>query len=151
MDSVTINSLVDILTANIVSQKNVDSRMPEVKDEEIIIRCVTVHKAKGLEYGAVILPYCSSPINMMKRVDMNVSVAHKDRLQVGYQIRVNSDGETDIYQNDFFNEDLEKNERMREEARILYVAMTRAIRSFAWIELENKKSKSWQNLIWEEP
>lgn len=150
MDSVTINSLVDILTANIVSQKNVDSRMPEVKDEEIIVRCVTVHKAKGLEYGAVILPYCSSPINMMKRVDMNVSVAHKDKLQVGYQIQVNSDEETDIYQNDFFNEDLEKNERMREEARILYVAMTRAIRSFAWIELENKKSKSWQNLIWEE-
>lgn len=150
MDSVTINSLVDILTANIVSQKNVDSRMPEVKGEEIIIRCVTVHKSKGLEYGAVILPYCSSPINMMKRVDMNVSVAHRDLLQVGYQIKVNSDGATDIYQNDFFNEDLEKNERMREEARILYVAMTRAIRSFAWIELENKKSKSWQNLIWEE-
>lgn len=150
MDSVTINSLVDILTANIVSQKNVDSRMPEVKGEEIIIRCVTVHKSKGLEYGAVILPYCSSPINMMKRVDMNVSVAHRETLQVGYQIKVNSDGATDIYQNDFFNEDLEKNERMREEARILYVAMTRAIRSFAWIELENKKSKSWQNLIWEE-
>lgn len=150
MDSVTINSLVDILTANIVSQKNVDSRMPEVNGEEIIIRCVTVHKSKGLEYGAVILPYCSSPINVMKRVDMNVSVAHRDRLQVGYQIKVNSDGATDIYQNDFFNENLEKNERMREEARILYVAMTRAIRSFAWIELENKKSKNWQNLIWEE-
>lgn len=149
MDSVTINSLVDILTANIVSQKNVDSRMPEVKGE-YIIRCVTVHKSKGLEYGAVILPYCSSPINMMKRVDMNVSVAHREQLQVGYQIKVSSDGATDIYQNDFFNEDLEKNERMREEARILYVAMTRAIRSFAWIELENKKSKSWQNLIWEE-
>ena len=150
MDSVTINSLVDILTANIVSQKNVDSRVPEVNGEEIIIRCVTVHKSKGLEYGAVILPYCSSPINVMKRVDMNVSVAHRDRLQVGYQIKVNSDGATDIYQNDFFNENLEKNERMREEARILYVAMTRAIRSFAWIELENKKSKNWQNLIWEE-
>ena len=86
----------------------------------------------------------------MKRVDMNVSVAHRDRLQVGYQIKVNSDGATDIYQNDFFNENLEKNERMREEARILYVAMTRAIRSFAWIELENKKSKNWQNLILEE-
>ena len=150
MDSVTINSLVDILTANIVSQKNVDSRMPETKGEDVIIRCVTVHKSKGLEYGTVILPYCSSPINMMKRVDMNVSVAHGDKVQVGYQIKVSSDEGTDIYQNDYFNEDLEKNERMREEARILYVAMTRAIRNFSWIELENKKSKCWQNLIWEE-
>lgn len=150
MDSITINSLVDILTANIVSQKNVDSRMPEVKGDEIIVRCVTVHKSKGLEYGSVILPYCSASINMMKRVDMNVSVAHKKTVEIGYQIKVNNDGSTDVYQNDFFNEELEKNERMREEARILYVAMTRAIRSFSWIELANKKTKCWQNLIWEE-
>lgn len=150
MDSITINSLVDILTANIVSQKNVDSRMPEVKGDEIIVRCVTVHKSKGLEYGSVILPYCSASINMMKRVDMNVSVAHKKAVEIGYQIKVNNDGSTDVYQNDFFNEELEKNERMREEARILYVAMTRAIRSFSWIELANKKTKCWQNIIWEE-
>ena len=149
MDSVTINSLVDILTANIVSKKNVDSRMPDIKGDEIIVRCVTVHKSKGLEYGAVILPYCSAPINIMKRVDMNVSVAHKKTTEIGYQIKVNNNEAIDVYQNDFFNEDLEKNERMREEARILYVAMTRAIRTFSWIELANKKTKCWQNLIWE--
>ena len=39
---------------------------------------------------------------------------------------------------------------MREEARILYVAMTRAIRSFSWISLDNKKTMCWQNLVWEE-
>ena len=74
MDSVSINSIVDILTANIVSQKNVDSREPDTsKEKEAVVRCVTVHKAKGLEYGAVILPYCSTSINTMKRTDMNVS------------------------------------------------------------------------------
>lgn len=152
MDSLTINSLVDILTANIISQKNVDSRTPEVSDDEIIIRCVTVHKAKGLEYGAVILPYCSSAINIMKRTDMNVSVMGdaEEGIKIGYQIKVKNNEVTDVFQNDLFNEDLEKNERMREEARILYVAMTRAIRSFSWIALENKKTKCWQNLVWEE-
>lgn len=126
-----------------------DSRLPDVKNEEVVIKCVTVHKAKGLEYGAVILPYCSSSINVMKRTDMNVSIINEDRLRVGYQIKVPNDGGTLVFQNDFFDESMEKNERMREEARILYVAMTRAIRSFSWIALDNTKNKCWQNLVWE--
>ena len=38
-------------------------------------------------------------------------------------------------------------EKAREEARILYVAMTRSIRSFSWIEIQGKQNLSWQNLI----
>lgn len=149
-DSLTINSLVDILSANIVSKKNVDSRLPETDENEVVIKCITVHKAKGLEYGAVILPFCSSSINIMKRSDMNVSITQGDKIKIGYQIKNQTDTGTDVFQNDLFDESMEKNERMREEARILYVAMTRAIRSFSWIALDNKKNKCWQNLIWEE-
>lgn len=146
MDSLSINSLVDILTANIVSVKNVDSRLPDVKGQEYVIKCVTVHKSKGLEYGSVILPYCSAAINIMKRSDINVSVMNENGIKVGYQIKTDDD----IYQNDLFDESMEKSERMREETRILYVAMTRAIRSFSWIALNEKNSKCWQNLIWED-
>lgn len=151
VDSISINSIVDILTANIVSQKNVDSREPDTsKEDGVIVRCVTVHKAKGLEYDAVILPYCSTSINAMKRTDMNVSVLDEgNMIKVGYQIKFEADHVTTVFQNDFFDESLEKNERMREEARILYVAMTRAVRSFSWIALENRRNKCWQNLIWE--
>lgn len=145
MDSLSINSLVDILTANIVSVKNVDSRLPDVKGQDYVIKCVTVHKSKGLEYGAVILPYCSAAINIMKRSDINVSVVNDNGIKIGYQVKTDDDK----YQNDFFDENMEKSERMREETRILYVAMTRAIRDFSWIALDGKKSKCWQNLIWE--
>ena len=150
-DSVSINTLVDILKGNIVSQKNVDSR--ELDDDthnELVIRCVTVHKAKGLEYGAVILPYCSFPIDKMKRTDMNVSVFPEKDVRIGYQIKLDIDHVEATYQNNHFDENSEINERMREEARILYVAMTRAISSFSWISLENKRGNCWQNLIWEE-
>lgn len=146
MDSLSINSLVDILTANIVSVKNVDSRLPDVKGQEYVIKCVTVHKSKGLEYGSVILPYCSAAINIMKRSDINVSVVNESGIKVGYQIKTDDDR----YQNDYFDESMEKSERMREETRILYVAMTRAIRTFSWIALSGKNSKCWQNLIWED-
>ena len=107
---------------------------------------MTVHKSKGLEYGSVILPYCSAAINIMKRSDTNVSVVNENGIKVGYQIKTDDD----IYQNNYFDESMEKSERMREETRILYVAMTRAIRTFSWISLNGKKSKCWQNLIWED-
>ncbi len=150
-DSVSINSLVDVLKANIVSQKNVDSRELENEEsDEVVIRCVTVHKSKGLEYGAVILPYCSFAIDRMKRTDMNVSVFPGEDVRIGYQIKFDVDHTKATYQNDIFDEGLEKNERMREEARILYVAMTRAISSFSWILLESKHGNCWQNLIWRE-
>ena len=146
MDALSINSLVDILTANIVSVKNVDSRLPDVKGQEYVIKCVTVHKSKGLEYGSVILPYCSAAINIMKRSDINVSVVNESGIKVGYQIKTDNDR----YQNDYFDESMEKSERMREETRILYVAMTRAIRTFSWIAPSGKNGKCWQNLIWED-
>ena len=146
MDSLTINSLVDILTANIVSARNVDSRLPDVKGQDYVIKCVTVHKAKGLEYGAVILPYCSAAIDIMKRSSVNVSVIDDGGIKVGYQIKTDDD----TYQNDFFDESLETSERAREEARILYVAMTRAIRNFSWIVFKGKRHLCWQNLIRED-
>lgn len=146
MDSLSINSLVDILTANIVSVKNVNSRLPDVKGQDYVIKCVTVHKSKGLEYGSVILPYCSAAINSMKRSDINVSIMDDDGIKVGYQIKTDDDR----FQNDYFDESMEKSERVREETRILYVAMTRAIRSFSWISMNGKNSKCWQNLIWED-
>ena len=76
---------VDILTANIVSVKNVDSRLPDVKGQEYVIKCVTVHKSKGLEYGSVILPYCSAAINIMKRSDINVSVVNESGISEIWQ------------------------------------------------------------------
>ena len=150
-DSVSINTLVDVLKANIVSQKNVDSReLKNAESNEMVIRCVTVHKSKGLEYGAVILPYCSYAIDRMKRTDMNVSVFSEEDVKIGYQIKFDVDHAKETFQNNIFDESIEKNERMREEARILYVAMTRAISSFSWIELEGRRGNCWQNLIWRE-
>ena len=150
MDVLTINSLVDVLLANIRSCKNVDSRNPDSDSNgnPIVVRSITVHKSKGLEYGAVILPYCSYAINRMKKADLHISTSLAEQgYQVGYQIKT-VDNQT--FQNNFFDVTAEKAEREREEMRILYVAMTRAIRSFSWFKIENKNTMSWQKMIWEE-
>lgn len=147
LDSLTINSLVDILLANVQSCKNVDSRIPALESDGITVRCITIHKAKGLEYGAVILPYCSYPISQMKREALHISVTEKDgQYKVGYRLKTTSNT---VLQNNFFDVHAEEKEREREEMRILYVAMTRAIRSFSWLILENRDTVSWQKMIWE--
>ncbi|MBQ8514251.1 MAG: UvrD-helicase domain-containing protein [Ruminococcus sp.] len=146
VDRLTINTLQERLSSCIVSQVSVDSRIPASSQTEIPIQCVTVHKAKGLEYGHVILPFCSAPIDMVKKSQLHISTEKDgDRYRIGYSLNIPETGAA--VQNTYYDEHIEKAEKSREEARVLYVAMTRAMRSFSWIEIEGKQNFSWQNLI----
>lgn len=146
VDRLTINTLQEHLYNSIISQVSVDSRTPTSNEDDTAIQCITVHKSKGLEYGHVIMPFCSASINFIKRTQLHISTAKSEgRYRIGYSMSVGNSGET--IQNDFYDEIIEKSEKAREETRILYVAMTRAIRSFSWIEIQGKQNLSWQNLI----
>ena len=145
IDKLTINTLYEHLYSSIASHVSVDSRSPEESDNAQSIQCITVHKSKGLEYGHVILPYCSFPIDKMKKAMLHVSAEKQNgRVTIGYRIE---QVETGAFQNSYYNISLETEERSREETRVLYVAMTRAIRSFSWIEVANNRTLNWQNLI----
>ena len=129
-----------------MSGTSVDSRLPIVDDEITPIQCITVHKAKGLEYGHVLVPYASASIDSMKNANLHISTQKiGGRTKVGYSIRYLDANER--INNEYFNENIERSERAREETRILYVAMTRAMRSFSWISVEGSKTLSWQMLI----
>ena len=146
VDRLTINTLQEHLHNSIVSQVSVDSRTPAQNEEETAIQCITVHKSKGLEYGHVIMPFCSASMDFIKRTQLQISTTkYQGRYRIGYSMSVGDSGET--VQNDFYDEIIEKSEKAREEARVLYVAMTRSIRSFSWIEIQGKHNLSWQNLI----
>ena len=146
VDRLTINTLQEHLHNSIVSQVSVDSRTPASNEDDAAIQCITVHKSKGLEYGHVIMPFCSASINFIKKSQLHIStIKHQDRYRIGYSMSVGDSGET--VQNDFYDEIIEKSEKAREEARVLYVAMTRSIRSFSWVEIQGKQNLSWQNLI----
>jgi ATP-dependent exoDNAse (exonuclease V) beta subunit len=130
----------------VVAGTSVDSRIPSTNLESAPIQCITIHKAKGLEYGHIILPFASFSINSIKKSNLHISTSDDDgRSRIGYSIKYGDYGEQ--ISNSHYNEDMEKSERSREETRILYVAMTRAIRSFSWIALAGKERLSWQTLI----
>ncbi len=146
VDRLTINTLQEHLHNSIVSQVSVDSRTPANNEDEAVIQCITVHKSKGLEYGHVIMPFCSASMNFIKRTQLHISTTkHQDRYRIGYSMSVGDSGGT--IQNDFYDEILEKSEKAREEARVLYVAMTRSMCSFSWVAIQGKQNLSWQNLI----
>lgn len=150
VDRLTINTLQEHLNNCIVAQISVDSRIPADQGEIDQIYCITVHKSKGLEYGHVIMPFCSTPIDRVKPTQLHVSVekSEDDHYKIGYSMSV--DEANKAVKNSYFDDDVEKSEKSREETRILYVAMTRAIRSFSWIDAEGKNALSWQNLIHKE-
>lgn len=146
VDRLTINTLQEHLHNSIVSQVSVDSRTPANNEDEAVIQCITVHKSKGLEYGHVIMPFCSASMNFIKKTQLHISTTkHQDRYRIGYSMSVGDSGGT--VQNDFYDEILEKSEKAREEARVLYVAMTRSMCSFSWVAIQGKQNLSWQNLI----
>lgn len=146
IDRLTVNTLREHLYRCITSQVSVDSRDLSTETEDIPIQCVTVHKAKGLEYGHVILPFCSFPIDCIKRSQLHISTEKTDgQTKIGYSLTIGD--ESRPIRNDYYNEQAEQAEKSREEARVLYVAMTRAIRSFSWIDLPGRRGLSWQPLI----
>ena len=144
-DNLTLNSFAKSMNVCIMSGVSVNSRIPPIENTATI-QCITVHKSKGLEYGHVIVPFAHFRIDMLKKAKLNVSVTEQgDQLLVGYAIE--QPDTQNSYRNEYYNEQAEKAERSREEARILYVAMTRAIRSFSWIVQDNVNGLAWQGLV----
>ena len=148
VSNITINSFAKSLNICIATGLSINSRIPPVEDSATI-QCITVHKAKGLEYGHVIIPFANFRIDKLKKAKLNLSVTEGNgQVCIGYAVE--QPDTRNSYHNGFYNEQVEKDERSREEARILYVAMTRAIRSFSWIVQDNVKGLSWQSLICKE-
>lgn len=142
IDALTLNQIIQYLSINILSGQQQLSRSMEVDDEGVHIICTTVHKSKGLEYGTVILPFTSEDISDIKKV----------KLEANYND--NSLSYTVLFENGIrernsnYSEDKEVQEQIAEESRILYVALTRAIRNCIWINnIDSAPHISWASLL----
>lgn len=142
IDALTLNQIIQYLSINILSGQQQLSRSMEVDDEGVHVICTTVHKSKGLEYGTVILPFTSEDISDIK----------KAKLEANYND--NSLSYTVLFENGIrernsnYSEDKEVQEQIAEESRILYVALTRAIRNCIWINnIDSAPHISWASLL----
>ncbi len=105
---------IDILEY-IEELKNRDESQAKVESErENVVKIMTIHKSKGLEYPVIIIPEMSSG----SFTDNSKINFHKD-IGIGLKLRDSSGIYDEI-------KELQKVEEYEEDKRILYVAMTRA-------------------------
>lgn len=143
VDYLTLNVIERSMHINIMTKQEELARNVENETDDIRVICTTVHKAKGLEYGCVIMPYMGMDIASMKKADLDVYVEN-DKLAYGVRIG----DEPNKKYNSNYDISQEQTERVNEESRVLYVALTRAIRNVVWMKDVKSKSKiSWQNLM----
>lgn len=142
IDSLTLNQIAEYLKINILTRQQQLAREISVDDENIQFLCTTIHGSKGLEYGTVILPYTDDDISDIKKVKLDANYSEsKLSYTVTFENKVRE-------KNSYYDEMLEVNEQIAEESRILYVALTRAIRNCVWINnLDSNTRISWKTLL----
>lgn len=134
----TINKIYDFLKINITTYQEEASRVRENESNEIQVICTTIHKSKGLEFGTVVLPFTNEDISNTNVGGLNVSIIDG---KVSYGFSLDQKG---FEFSSGFDAKVEVRERMCEESRILYVAMTRAIRNLVWFkDVDRDIENSW--------
>ncbi|MBD8899038.1 exodeoxyribonuclease V subunit beta [Rhodanobacter sp. DHG33] len=121
------HALIRFLAAQIASPgsgESAEAQLVRLESEAALIKLVTVHKSKGLEYPVVLLPFACG----FREVDADNAVQTRDshgRAQLDLQPDEDALREAD-------------RERLQEDLRLLYVALTRA-RHACWLGVANLK------------
>lgn len=143
-DYLTINKISDQLEVMILTKQEEEARASyHGQESTATVLCTTIHKSKGLEYDTVFVPYTNVDISCHKpKGDVDLIFFDK---KIGYRIK--GIDEQEIIQNNHYKEFIkdEKKDRRLEETRILYVALTRAIREIVYMKWQDAKSKKIKN------
>ena len=118
----TILELHQNLSVKVVTRQDEETRsvLGASDKPELKVYCMTVHKAKGLEFDWVILPKANVKLNSTTN-----GVLVKDDNSVAYSYEINH---MDVRNYNYDDEarELEKRSQLNEEYRVFYVALTRA-------------------------
>ena len=146
-----IQALYEWLKIQVITNRNINEADIMESIENNIIRVMTVHKAKGLEFHTVLIPYTTISFRKVEE-DKNKVIIYNPAKESGQRITFRykwKEGKfpESIASDGFARADsLEGDETDREETRLLYVAMTRAEERLSII-VPKKRDK---NLCWAE-
>ena len=150
-DKVSLYDIYQFLNLNIATNRTEQEAVVQSADDYRSVLCMTVHKSKGLEFDTIILPYTNRTFSTKEQTEILVDPVS---CQVGWYFTDSNRRETrqkkyNEMQNDLYDELKEKDiqAEIREECRILYVAMTRAIDSLICIVPEPRTDRTWAFLL----
>ena len=155
-DKVSIYDVYKFLKLNIATNRE-ETEAEVVTDKEQsqnlyrTILCMTVHKAKGLEFDTVIIPFTNRTFPTWDQTEIIID-------PVGRRVGWNYTGDKErknrrlkypAMRNSLYAElkEIDAASSKREETRILYVAMTRAIHNLICIVPDSKNENTWASLI----
>lgn len=120
----------------------------EPKKGQCMVEAMTVHKAKGLEFETVILPYMNSPFFQDEDYDKFkgfITDETSGRLTAGWAFQYRNK----LHKNNYY-QSMTRDEQQaarREEARILYVAMTRAMENLICFISREPQENTWEEYV----
>lgn len=138
----TLESINESLMIAITSGQEAKSRDVIENEDRVRVICVTVHASKGLEYDTVIIPFTQGIINEIKKDAVDVSCIDG---KIGYCLNFRMMRRI----NEYFDTKYEIEEIIKEESRVLYVALTRAINRCIWFGKKDSNKYNWQELMGE--
>ena len=143
INTLTLSRMASFLKVHILTnQKRAAREIQDAEETDIRLLCSTVHKAKGLEYGSVILPYTDEDISRMRKVQLE---ANYSDAKLSYIVSFSKDV---VEKNSNYDRDIEITEQIAEESRMLYVALTRAVHSCVWMRnMDSRAVVSWGTLM----
>ncbi|MWP60861.1 exodeoxyribonuclease V subunit beta [Gilliamella sp. Pas-s25] len=107
------HALIRWLTKQIVSpDPNLENHQQRLESDENLVKIITIHKSKGLEFPIVWLPF----ISMCRASDSQFYHDKDNDYQLTYAWLLTDEIKQQI-----------ENERLAEDLRLLYVAMTRSV------------------------
>ena len=155
-DKVSIYDVYKFLKLNIATNRE-ETEAEVVTDKEQsqnlyrTILCMTVHKAKGLEFDTVIIPFANRTFPTWDQTEIIIDPVSR---RVGWNYtgdkeRKNRRLKYPAMRNSLYSElkEIDAANSKREETRILYVAMTRAIHNLICIVPDAKNENTWASLI----
>lgn len=150
---VTLQVLRDWLGLQIKTNRTENE--PLLEQDKAQVEITTVHRSKGLEYHTVFLPVTDTPFNLVEQQYLleETSEQTQKRAQRRFGWKINWDKEKldEPHINSHFVDlkEYEDKEQLKEETRLLYVALTRAMqRVYITMPTRKKSSKeSWAYIL----
>lgn len=147
-EKVSLYDVYHFLKINIATNRDEGEAKVESQDDYHSVLCMSAHKSKGLEFDTVIIPYTNGPF--MTNLDTEIIIEPLTR-RVGWKYGGDERRRLVPMQNDYYaalkQEDVWS--CYQEEARILYVAMTRAIHACIVIVPWTNRSNTWAYMLTE--
>ncbi len=146
----SLSDIIDYLQIKINTDTEEEHAEIPNADKTDCIQGSTVHGAKGLEFYNVIIPFTTDPFVKNGRSEI---LMDKEKQSVGWQYKKNDSDEG--LHNELYERLREKEalDVVRDETRLLYVAMTRPIGGlycFTWWKRNPGIANTWSDLLPEE-